>query len=434
MNYLRFRNDIFFVRSDNSSVVYDIVNKKLYYFNERQTKFINKIINSGLNDWHKSNKYFISLLNKIYKSNLGELYKNKVYVEEAKLNSPLVYEIREFRSINYRMVYISITDKCDWECSYCPIDNTAMTFKECQTCLIKVQPNKKRLDISKLLKQVVQLGPGTICIRGGNPLLEWELLIYILDVLKRDPSISVILTTPGTGVDIKRIIGLVQDYKKLRLNIVVNCESIDFERFKKKRKYENQIEVIKYLKKLKRPFFLTLLSFGFNKERLIDKYRNQFKINPGISFLYKSTNDNKMIESPIINWKYLPLKIWNTKEEFFIRYYFHPCLLGTLDLDLSGAINPCPGFKNISGKLFGIASEGLICALKEYSLYEIAERKNDELCCSKCPIRFICMNCPSYNQQIRFHDKIKPYCPYYSHMNGLNYMLVKQNFKFISSV
>lgn len=433
MDYFRFRNDVFFVRGNVASAIYDINNKKIYICNERETKILHDIMERGLNDEHATDKHFSLFLKRIHHLNLGELYKSKIYVEKVKLNSPLAYEIRGFRSVYYHIFYINITNKCDWECSFCPIDDATITFKECQTCLIRSQSNQRKLDVNKLLNQLIQLGPSTVCIRGGNPLLEWELLRYILSIIKRNPKISVILTTPGTGIAINEITRLFQVHDNLMLNIVVNCEDSDRKKSGNRRRGENQISLIILLRRLKVSFFLTLMSSGGNYGRLIDVCGSQWKINPGISFVHKGADDNQMIQCHRIDWRCLPLKNWNSKEEFFIRYNFYPCLLGTLDIDLSGSIKPCPGFSNLVHSAYRIASNGLIFTLKDYELYEAAQRNdNNDLSCSECPIRFICLNCPSFNQQLRLYDKIKIFCPYYNPIIGLNYGLLKRKYDFIS--
>ena len=72
-----------------------------------------------------------------------------------------------------------------------------------------------------IVEQLAALDFQGLHIRGGNPFLEWNRLIRVLDAAKEFPTLSTTITTVGTGAPLADILLLYDVYARITLNVVL---------------------------------------------------------------------------------------------------------------------------------------------------------------------------------------------------------------------
>ena len=182
--------------------------------------------------------------------------------------------ISKLKSKNIYEMYIVPTLKCNLNCKYCYVKqkNQTMTFdtaKKAVNLFLDIKGKKKR-----------------IIYFGGEPLVEEELLVQIIDYVKkkakkRNKSIQQIIETNGTLLDNKFL-----DYiEKNNIDLNISHDGISNDKYRKdknnkgsKDKIEKTIDLIKKYPKTYNNLLITITTTGDNLyKNLLYLYKKELR-------------------------------------------------------------------------------------------------------------------------------------------------------------
>lgn len=179
------------------------------------------------------------------------------------------------RHISY--VRLSITDRCDFRCTYCMSEN--MTFL----------PREEVLDLEECLRLArlfVEMGVTKLRITGGEPLVRKNVL-WLLEQLAALPGLKeLVLTTNGSQLE-RHAQGL-KDAGVKRLNI--SLDSLRPERFKAITRIGNLDQVLRGITAAREAGFVhtklnTVMMRGTNDDEFVDLVRFALDQGLDISFI-----------------------------------------------------------------------------------------------------------------------------------------------------
>lgn len=115
-------------------------------------------------------------------------------------------------------MYLILTDECNLACKYCFVESN---FPEGYSCS-KMNWEVAKQSIDVFVSQRDRKFPGELWLYGGEPLIQSDLLIQILDYIAIvDPDLQTIMVTNATLVTDK-IAKQLQNYSKLQIAISVD--------------------------------------------------------------------------------------------------------------------------------------------------------------------------------------------------------------------
>lgn len=418
MVYFRLNSDCYFLSSEKGAVLYDVFGRRIILLdNEARTLLQSCEKGQALADESlkaKARQFFELLI----REGFGFYYPRHYFIDKMLLASPMELLEPLAPPPTYKVVNWNITSRCDQNCHFCPNDLQSPSWQACRSCVRRsndVEAPSLFGDIGLLVKQMVGLGISGIHIRGGNPLLEWDRLISILNSMENYPQVRVGITTPGTGKALDDILSLYR-WRNVQLNVVLQG-------FEDKSNgpvsggsdvRHLQFRLLDALRQSNRLFSIVvvvsdmILADRDSASRWIFK---RWGVMPVFSEFYPSQCEKReSFHFTHVQSKIKSLSPWRDPEEFLQRFHKNTCVSGVMEIALSGNIKPCAGCDDDCGK---IVNNDLIRALRGerlYSVWGMAKEQIDQ--CRDCPLRLACSDCLAA-EKLGIKDKrlAAAYCP-----------------------
>lgn len=164
---------------------------------------------------HKNNQYF-------FNGDSIELFKIKDTSQISKIDFETPKEIDSHRANGFKTLTLVLTNNCNLKCSYCYANKGAYNKKG---FVMSSETGKKSIDL--LLESILNqnLSEGEITFFGGEPLLEKNLLINLLEYssnkfISNNKKIKYTIITNGTLLDLE----IIQLIKKYKISVIVSLD------------------------------------------------------------------------------------------------------------------------------------------------------------------------------------------------------------------
>lgn len=325
------------------------------------------------------------------------------------------------------LIIINITSKCNLNCSYC-------YRGELNVATLNVE------DAIRFLKEIESPQKVTLLFQGGEPLIEFEKIKYIVDIFGK--KFNYAIQTNGVLLNDK----ICQYCKNNNIRISISVDGIDYDdnklRFCKNSSdyYRMKENIEKYSRYLNLGAIAVISAQNVDKAVHITKYFIQnhiklFSLNPiwpiGRGKLYQEemicSDNDKLVENMLKVVEYLyshnmkkPKVIIREKNLYLLwqRIFFrkfdnymcaqNPCGAGnrTITIDTDGKIYPCTYFIEPQYSL----GEILIYENKKSKFSGLSKGQAGQKDCQKCIYRMFCGG--GCTGATRLFGK-NPYCEYF---------------------
>jgi sulfatase maturation enzyme AslB (radical SAM superfamily) len=190
------------------------------------------------------------------------------------------------------IIYI-ITYKCNLNCTYCPV------FKNNFSLSLKIIDSSLNLLDNKIEK---------IRLFGGEPLLEYKTIKYLVDkIRKKNKKIKIFLTTNAILLDKDKLKWL----KKNKINLTVSLDGNEFTQLKNRKGHNSYKKIINLLKELPQETVFNLV-IAPNTVKYFD-YNFKFLIKLGITRF-------NILPAYYNNWKVVQIKLLEKKLDDVLAY------------------------------------------------------------------------------------------------------------------
>lgn len=403
--FFRLHNYVYKIGRSNS-MLYNSANNQWYMLDEKCNEILdlceNNIEIEKIDVEHNIVSHYLSDLSK---KGLGTYYTTPIHIDRILPFAPMIID-DNFMLIN---LYIEFATECDAACYYCGKSDNQF-WQLCRSCVMN-DKGKSKLNsetVSVYIEMVKKYKPLNIIIRGGNPFLKnKDMLYYFLDEVVKHIQGKITIVCSGMNINKSDILML----KKFKDNIVLNivywgiCAE-DYERVNGSSNiFFEQNKLLDRLENEKIPY---LISFNLSDRvekplESIDDYffQSRGKI-PTICEQY--TSKKKLLSA---SEKRRKLKDTLNEIDFYSRRKYNACLFGSISVNISREITPCPGIRKKVGKL---CNDGSCCIDIELRESYWKSTKNDTNC-RNCGLKYMCVDCSAlnldYSKCCKFYDYIK---------------------------
>ena len=365
--------------------IIDLLNYERINYNKTEKDCLLNLFNADIDNVNDLDIQSKRIIKRLIDNGYGYIYKNNVYNDTHLKNR--VFEIRGLaEDIPYfSKIYLEIGNKCNLKCAYCSDD--IKVGSACNTCIKWKKHNDetaKKFNFYNIIKRICKLWVEEFVFSGGNPILERELLIeYILLIRNILPKVKISINFNGCGLDNELTYFFAEH--NIRLNITVlgydsksylatTNEVNVFDEVKKNIKLcvDNNVE-----------YYVVFLG-NYNKEK-----------NTGLDF---DSASDIIYNSHVYSGEYMICKedtFEERKKRISVNYElnqkFNSCLNGRLAITSTGIIKPCP---MIDDELLDLNNS----SFNDLFQHEIIDRywrftKRNVKLCSKCPYKYSCEDC-----------------------------------------
>ncbi len=396
-NFFRLDSDCFLIEGARDAALYDVTGGRFYLLDEEARAALRKCESNSPIDCSCQQERDRMFLEFLCAEGLGFFYDSPVYVDKFVAPAKLRLFDQPLVRPQYRFVDWTITQSCDVNCSHCPAEPDGLSWQTCLTCLRKpaVTENTEIFEhTSDIVEQIAELGISRLHIRGGNPLMAWDRLISIIREAERYPKLIVIVTTPGTGCSINDLVELCSR-PHVRLNLTLFA--VDVQAAKSSCGEEvmaYQFALLRELTQHKVRFSVTLLLNGRTcrrREVSSNFLSENWHRKPRIAEIYTAKEAQAGVSFSHIRSRGRLLSCWRSRDELYARAFFSTCLFARFQINFDGSVSPCAAIGDHCGQIVG---GDLRAALKGETLYDWwAFSKRDVQPCSKCALRYLCLDC-----------------------------------------
>ena len=389
--FFRLHNYVYKIGRSNS-MLYNSANNQWYMLDEKCIEILDLCENNTeiekIDVEHNIVSHYLSDLSK---KGLGTYYTTPIHIDRILPFAPMIID-DNFMLIN---LYIEFATECDAACYYCGKSDNQF-WQLCRSCVMN-DKGKSKLNsetVSVYIEMVKKYKPLNIIIRGGNPFLKnKDMLYYFLDEVVKHIQGKITIVCSGMNINKSDILML----KKFKDNIVLNivywgiCAE-DYERVNGSSNiFFEQNKLLDRLENEKIPY---LISFNLSDRvekplESIDDYffQSRGKI-PTICEQY--TSKKKLLSA---SEKRRKLKGTLNEIDFYSRRKYNACLFGSISVNISREITPCPGIRKKVGKL---CNDGSCCIDIELRESYWKSTKNDTNC-RNCGLKYMCVDCSALN-------------------------------------
>ncbi len=367
-----------------------------------------------------SEETIINYLTTLEQSGIGQFYSQSIYIEKLKPGLTKMQRrlMRIPPTLNY--IYLELTNQCNLDCVFCQSQSNLV--KGTTSCWrwggMTEDTLLNRDNWIDILKAALQLGCKIVHFIGGEPLLEWETIVELINLTKTE-TCQIVLTTNGILLELEdtnKIDFLIEHDVFFYLQILSANSQIHDSGVRANGSFEKLLGVIGQLENRGGRYSLTLPVYR-NNQYDIDKTVQFLKnLDPqGITIdILRSTKprseelaaDTLLHKLFRTNPSFPPL----TAATFFQRQQGHPFWNGSLAISVTGDVFPCPSARDL-----------VIANIKQKNLHEIYRDedfgkywslgKDLVAVCNQCEYRYACVD--NYDTFAKNKLKTKSeYCTY----------------------
>lgn len=402
--FFRLNNLVQLIDGKNISM-YNLKNNVVYLLDKDLGEFIKYCEENNPIEEHnlffEDKERITVFLSKLINLKLGEITSEKVHVDKFKFNTSekLINLIQPPPFFN--RVILNYSNKCNLDCNFCNKANMK-NWQGCVSCVSNYD-SKSQISDEEVLSIIEKLKPLEIkelFIKGGNPLMNMDLIESIVKILSEE-KIKVKIISNGLGVEYNRL-------KVLLSNAFVELRIVAFglEDFESKYYFnESYKDIIKGQTKLMDKLFEDNFKFEVtfqitdeNQEYSVEtimKLREKYKTIVSITNLVDEKNPNKLrlIQGGM---KYIP-KFISPKEIFWNKDH-NRCLYGTFYINCDRHVYSCSESKDYLGNI-GECGKDIYKVLSNQQLYNIWNDSKDKIeNCNQCSLRYFCLDCFEFDK------------------------------------
>lgn len=404
-------NSLTFLNVGKNYTIYDMKNNRIFILDDNVGKLLKWLeLNNSIEDFPKHDEKAIEVLNKIQSFGIGDFYDSKVHIEKFRYSIPAKFKGMLESVPHYVKVYLEITNNCNLNCTFCG-NSKLKNWLGCQSCFINYRHLKSKINYPNLIKELEEINLKELIIRSGDPFLELDILKEIVGECKKNNQIDITITTNGTE-NADMIIGLMKEYSRLKINVVVfstykfNIEKQNADIAKE----ELQRELFKRLKEEELPFSITVQVTEENikyVQEVIDDLKQEWGKNPLVSELIDFEKDRCL---PHIDENNKVISEYRNTREFYLRQEYNTCLYGVFSIDLFGNVKPCPGIEMVIGNL---QDNSLREVLGRDTLFDYWKYTKDKVSnCKDCAMKYFCSDCSIFEIEASKNAALhRYYCP-----------------------
>lgn len=186
---------------DNRLFICNLISKKEYTFSGVEANIIMLLLESTPRR-DLVGKYDQTVIDRIASmlcsERIGEFYKEKVYVERISTVDEKALKNEKFRELQLKRLSLGITSKCNFDCKFCTLDNTA--YRTCGCKRWGIDDIMTLKDYENVIDSAIMLGLNRVDFIGGEPFLRKDILFPLLDKLNK-ANISVYIYTNASLID-----------------------------------------------------------------------------------------------------------------------------------------------------------------------------------------------------------------------------------------
>lgn len=397
MKYFRLSPDCFLVEGRKDAVIYDVPRSRVFVLDGRAFELLRSCEdNQPLDDRLEGTE--LRFLEQLRDERLGSFESEPCFVDKLLLRAPVEWRGFCMQPPDFHKVDWAFTSGCDLDCGFCGRPGETVSWQSCLTCVRQVPPGAPAwwpADLDGFVDGLAGLGAPVLNLRGGNPLHAWERLQAVLRSAARHPGITVVVTTPGTGQPIERVVELARR-ERVRLNLVFlgpDRESVaaacgDGAVF------DHQTALIDALEEAGAVYFVNVLLSAATRGRrgeITRLFQERWGASPAFGEVLLRGECGEGFRFSHVGEKQKTLSPWRSMEEFYFRVKTNTCLQGTLQIAADGRVRPCAGIDRAFGD---VGRDGLREALADDRLYELWELDKGQVKpCDGCALRFACADC-----------------------------------------
>lgn len=420
--YFRLAPDCFLIAGPRDAAIYDLGHQRLYILNPDAAALLRRCERNEPVDPTEETAEML-LLQAMADQGLGFFLAKPHFVEKLQLQSPVRFKGIGADPPRFERLSWQITRRCNFSCRHCGAKVRPVTWQACSTCLMRGDtsvshgvPSWNSEMLNRLLDDLAAMEFRTLHLRGGNPLLEEELLREIADRVERGRlSLTLMVTTPGVG----RFAGLL-GRRAVRFNIVLlGTSPADYAITTGDpgawREIQRSVQEVQRADSL---FSITLLltpETRGRKEENVSYIQKTWGVTPIIAEAYPySYFTSTGAETPRfthVGPSAKPLFPFRDQGEFFFRTTNNTCLAGTVDLGPHGCFRPCAWLDEVLGRWPADTLHAVMSRPQTYHYWELI--KDNISSCKNCPLRYACADCTAVELEgERLPAVKKAYCPF----------------------
>ncbi len=371
----------------DEGIVFDLTSNKRFFLSRNDSEVLKQLLSGKALNKDELSKELLSVIDGLLKEGMLYEYESPVYFTPFTLRNDFEIEGILDNPPRLNCIYIEASDSCNYKCDFCKQENL---IHPCETCALWSNDNynKKEKHYDKILdavRRLTQMTFSSVCILGGNPLLNWDFVNEIIKIV-REMSIKVPIFLTMNDLSFND-----EDYgfikqNNINLRIVLTNDIIcmnSFEDAKVDDHYSKMLNKFEYLKMNNIPFEVVLIKKNSKIDyikRIIEERKYVFKEIEYIDY-------NKSPENTISYEERKYLKI----DDAFITKKYNRCLNNNIAISLNGNIKVCPALDDVIINIYNDNIEKVFWDGKISQRWNIS--RDDIFECNSCGLKWLCNDC-----------------------------------------
>jgi radical SAM protein with 4Fe4S-binding SPASM domain len=370
--YFRLNPECFFIKGDNCSAIYDLIEGEIHSLNAEETRLIQGCEN---NQNVTGNEPF---LNELKSRCIGNYYDSAVYIQKLRLGSPIL-DYQPGQPPLLAVAFLEINNSCNESCWFCGTHGIHRSLG-CMGCNIWAEDG---LDLGiedwkQFIDELVDLKCNVLFFTGGDLTLKWDMVKELLNYAQTKFSQIFVIINGKRFTET-----LAEDIKGKSLPIIQTDNITDV------------INGNQYL-------LVSDANINVPKESTLQKKVSLDWISPDFSHLPR---DSRLITKTKIQNTDI-FRFSHTKKK-------HPCLANSITISWRGDILPCPMLRKHS--LGNVKNQHLFDFFKTHKeeLEKFWRLNLDNIQkCKNCEFRYSCNDCRALEETLTGDLYGKKLCNY----------------------
>lgn len=358
-------------------------------------------------------QYECKCLEELAEKGLGNFYSNTIYVENLHYGPNPAIKTMITPNAYIRRCYIQLTNECDLNCCFCGKENYVNRRTGCKKWN-NINGNISLEEWKNVIKQLKKLGCREICFIGGNPFLEYEKLVKIVEVAVLEGICNFSVYSHEIHISNNKL-NFFKKYDVLFIGTIISLQNAIYEKVTgEKRDIARIFDNIEKLIKNQIKFVgnIVIGKFNENEVEIITKEFFKRKIPYKYNIIYsKPWND-------IFSEKYVK-KMYEkdmdfgivTKESLSFLSEYNSCLYGQIYINIAGEITPCPMMSYTVGNIRN--NGGIVAAISNQKYQNLIHMSRNKITgCKSCAYYLNCFDCRAIEYMATNKIDGMEYCQY----------------------
>jgi len=387
--FFTLNENMFIVDGKDKFALHDFNQKKLYMVNIRAGELLNMLTQGNsleecLEITGLDKEKTIAYLNGLESKSLGKISDVFTRQEESLWQFLERRKIKENRKINF--TWLEITNNCNLRCIHCYNNSGPKVKTECS------------INFYNIVEQVKQLGCKKIQFTGGEPLIEKDLLLGLMDyVNKRQFEYKEIYSNLNL-LDQDIIDSIVKNDFHIATSIYGHNESVHDAITTVPGSFNKTINSVKKLKEMSVDIRVGIVLVDTNykyRKKIVSFVKKMGIRNVKVDIVRGAGRGSVLFSEDFKNRKASKnsscSNIICTKEFFWDAHLGHNCFSNHVCVNSAGDVFPCVMERNSLGNM---TQQPLSQILETDNAKKIRETTKDSISgCNRCELRYVCFDC-----------------------------------------